>query len=272
MKIHHLNAATLCPLSARLVNGKGGLFAPARMVCHCWLVESDDGLILVDTGLGTEDIADVRGRLGGGFTRVVRPETSPDSTALAQVVKLGFDPADVRHIIPTHLDLDHAGGLPDFPNAAVHVFEAEHQAAMQRVTRAERERYRPQHFAHNPRWDLRSEQGESWFGFAGVRALDRLEEVLLIPLLGHTRGHCGIAVRSDQGWLLHAGDAYFFHGEIGEPRQCPSALAVFQRMVAMDNQQRVANQGRLRELVRGHGDEVQVHCAHCPVEYDNWAC
>src|SRR5690606_35360522 len=149
------------------------------------------------------------------------------STAIAQIKQLGFDPADVRHIIPTHPDLDHAGGLPDFPDAAVHVSELQHRAALQRATRRQRERYRPQHFAHNPRWDLRSEQGEPWFGFDGVRAIDRLEEVLLIPLLGHTRGHCGIAVRGDSGWELHAGDAYFFHAEIREPQRCPSALSLF---------------------------------------------
>ncbi len=35
--------------------------------------------------------------------------------------RLGYSINDVRHIILTHLDLDHAGGLHDFPNAAVHV-------------------------------------------------------------------------------------------------------------------------------------------------------
>ena len=33
----------------------------------------------------------------------------------------GFRREDVRHILVTHLDFDHAGGLPDFPDAVVHV-------------------------------------------------------------------------------------------------------------------------------------------------------
>ena len=33
MRVHHINAATLCPLSARLVNGEGGWLARGRMVC-----------------------------------------------------------------------------------------------------------------------------------------------------------------------------------------------------------------------------------------------
>ncbi|MFO7566084.1 MAG: MBL fold metallo-hydrolase [Enhygromyxa sp.] len=267
LKLHHLSAGTLCPLSARLVNGEGGLLAPAKMVCHCWLIESDEGLILVDTGVGSRDLADVRGRLGPMFKHVVRPDTAPETTAIAQVRALGFDPAEVRHIIPTHLDLDHAGGLPDFPAATVHVFEAEHRAAMHPATAAERERYRRVHFSHGPRWDLRSEQGEGWFGFRGVRALDRLEEILLIPLLGHTRGHCGVAVRTESGWLLHAGDAYFFHGEMAERYHCTPGLRLFQRLAAVDDRLRRENQARLRELVRDHGSQVRVHCAHCPVEF-----
>lgn len=268
LRLHHISAGTLCPVSAKLVNGEGRLFSPARMVCHCWLIESNEGLILVDTGVGTDDLADVTGRLGWKFKHVVRPVLDPACTAIAQVRALGFDPADVRHIIPTHLDLDHAGGLPDFPDANVHVFELEHRAAMNPATLRERERYRPQHWAHGPRWSLRSLQGETWFGFDGVRAIPGVDDVLLIPLQGHTRGHCGVAVRTEQGWWLHAGDAYFFHGETKEPPTCPPGLVLFQRVVAVDNRMRLDNQARLRELVRDHGSDVRVHCAHCCVEYD----
>jgi hypothetical protein len=49
---HHLNTGTMCPIGRRLVNGTGGLFQRARMVCHCLLIETGDGLALVDTGIG----------------------------------------------------------------------------------------------------------------------------------------------------------------------------------------------------------------------------
>jgi glyoxylase-like metal-dependent hydrolase (beta-lactamase superfamily II) len=267
MKVHHISAATLCPLSARLVNGAGGWLSRGQMVCHCWLVESDDGLILVDTGIGSADLRDVSGRLGAWFERVVRPDTSPETTAIAQVRRLGFDPRDVRHIVPTHLDLDHAGGLPDFPWATVHVFRPEHEAAMRPASRKERERYRPVHFAHGPRWDLRDVEGERWFGFRGVHAIDGRDDVLLIPLVGHTRGHAGVAVRTADGWQLHAGDAYFHHREMEATPSCTPGLALFQRLVVIDERQRRENQARLRALVQSHGDEVTVHCAHCPVEF-----
>jgi glyoxylase-like metal-dependent hydrolase (beta-lactamase superfamily II) len=149
----------------------------------------------------------------------------------------------------------------------VHVFAAEQLAATHPPTLRERERYKAHHFAHGPRWDLRSEQGERWFGFDGVRAMDSRADILLIPLVGHTRGHCGVAVRTANGWMLHAGDAYFAAGEMQPDDHCPPALRVFQRIVAMNNEQRMANRERLRALVRDHAAEVTVHSAHCPVEY-----
>jgi hypothetical protein len=57
MRIHHLNTGTMCPIGRRFVNGTGSIFQRARMVCHCLLVETNDGLALVDTGIGLDDIA-----------------------------------------------------------------------------------------------------------------------------------------------------------------------------------------------------------------------
>ena len=57
MRIHHLNTGTMCPIGRRLVNGTGSIFQRARMVCHCLLIETNDGLALVDTGIGLDDIA-----------------------------------------------------------------------------------------------------------------------------------------------------------------------------------------------------------------------
>jgi glyoxylase-like metal-dependent hydrolase (beta-lactamase superfamily II) len=109
--------------------------------------------------------------------------------------------------------------------------------------------------------------GDTWLGFDRVRVIG--DDVALVPLTGHTRGHCGVAVRTDGGWLLHAGDAYFFHGEIDpeKPRSTPG-LALFQRIAAVDDATRLKNQARLRELVRDHRREVRVFSAHDPLELD----
>jgi glyoxylase-like metal-dependent hydrolase (beta-lactamase superfamily II) len=44
-----------------------------------------------------------------------------EDTTVRQVEKLGFRTKDVTHVVLTHCDPDHAGGLADFPHADVHV-------------------------------------------------------------------------------------------------------------------------------------------------------
>ncbi|WP_426753454.1 MBL fold metallo-hydrolase [Myxococcus sp. Y35] len=272
MRVHHINCGTMCPASARFVLGEGGLFSKARLVCHCLVIESNDGLVLVDTGLGLHDIADTA-RLGRRFIRRSAPVLDPQEAAVSRVEQLGFRREDVRHIIPTHLDLDHIGGLSDFPSAQVHVFRDEHAAAMVPEGRSKLFGYRPRQWGHGPRWTPYAVDGERWFGFEAVRVIPGLStEVLLVPLAGHTSGHCGVAVREGGRWLLHAGDAYFHHREVDPvaPRS-PPGLALFQRMRSVDNAARLANQARLRQLVRDHADEVSIFSAHCATEFDRHA-
>jgi glyoxylase-like metal-dependent hydrolase (beta-lactamase superfamily II) len=272
MKVHHLNTGTMCPVGRRLVNGTGGLFQRARMVCHCLLVETGDGLALVDTGIGLGDIA-TPARLGRRWLRQTAPRLNPAETALEQVRALGYSPNDVRHVLLTHLDRDHAGGVPDFPHAKVHVHRAEYDMAVLGRPAAPEGRYITQQWQHGPSWQFYGEGGEDWFGFRGVRALgDREPDILMIPLAGHTPGHCGIAVRSADTWLLHAGDSYFFHGQLEAKVRMPLALGYFQRKADMDRKARIANQERLRALKLGHGARVTIFNSHDPVDYENCCC
>jgi glyoxylase-like metal-dependent hydrolase (beta-lactamase superfamily II) len=271
MRVHHLNCGSMCPFTARLINGEGGLFSPGLLVCHCLLIESESGLVLVDTGIGLVDMPP-RHTLGRHFEATVRPILDPEQTAVRQVERLGFRAGDVRHIVMTHLDLDHAGGLPDCPRAKVHVLDIEHQAAMKRRSFEERLRYVTAHWAHDPEWAAHAAGGDRWMGFESVQALegDGGPEVLLVPLAGHTRGHSGVAVRTDAGWLLHCGDAYFYRGEMDvEEPHCTPGLRIFQQLVVTQRAARTTNQKRLRELKRDHGKEVSLFCSHDHVELEN---
>ncbi len=259
--IHHINCGTMCPRGARLLAGEGGLLASTRLVCHCLLVEGAEGLVLVDTGFGVADTENPR-QLGIPFTTVVRPRADPAETAISQVRELGFEPRDVRNIVTTHLDLDHAGGLPDFPEAEVHLLGSELDAAMHPGWR-ERPRYVAAHWAHGPRWARHETGGEEWFGFDSVRILpDSDAEILLIPLHGHTLGHTGVAVKRAERWLLHCGDAYFHRGEVETPPHCPAGLRAFQALNQVDGEARRQNSERLRELAGRHGQEVELICSH----------
>src|SRR5205085_358648 len=68
-------------------------------------------------------------------------------------------------------------------------------------------------------------------------------------------------------WLMHCGDAYFFHGQLGATPSCPPALGAFQRVMAVENDKRVANLARLRELYRDKGSRIRMFSAHCPFEW-----
>ena len=261
----------MCPYGGGWLDGSATPFWGAgTLVCHVLLVETPrDGLVLVDAGIGLEDIRD-RSRMGGAFALVARPRFDPAEAARSRVEALGFAAEDVRHIVLTHLDLDHAGGLADFPDAKVHVLRDEHRAAFDPPTVGERHRYRSAQFRHEPDFETYDAAGEPWFGFAAVRELVGLPpELLMIPLSGHSRGHAAVAVEGEGGWLLHCGDAYFHRDEMrGEDWSCPDGLTFFQNLVALDRGAMERNKQRLRELRRAHGDEVRLFSAHDVVELE----
>ena len=102
---------------------------------------------------------------------MMRPRLEVAETALRQVADLGYRPSDVRHIVPTHLGLDHAGGISDFPGAAVHIYGDELRAASSRSSLIERSRYRAIQISAVKKWAVvEEEEGKSWFGFSAVRA------------------------------------------------------------------------------------------------------
>lgn len=272
LRVHHLNCGTMCPRGRRVVNGDGGLLAAGRMVCHCLLIETDQGLVLIDSGLGLADVNRPAATLSLGFRLLVRPRLHAEETAIRQVERLGYRPEDVRHIVLTHLDVDHAGGIRDFPWATVHVHAREYERAMLGATANERQRYRSQQWVHGPDWATYTEVGESWFGFNAVRELSGLPpQILLVPLAGHTLGHAGVAVDTGSTWLLHAGDAYMFYGEVEpEPRATPG-LSLFQNLLQVDPDARRRNLVRLRDLRAAHGDEVEIFSAHDHLELARYA-
>lgn len=260
LKVHHLNCACIQRLT---IHGR-------QLACHVLLIETPgSGLVLVDTGLGTADYADMPSRLGYMFAYgYANPRRDPKLAAIEQIKALGYQPSDVRHIVLTHMDLDHVGGLSDFPAARVHLHASELRAAMERKTFKARHRYMPAMWAHRPDFQPYSAEGEPWFGFEAVRELAGLPpEILLVPLFGHTLGHCGVAVQGEDGWLLHAGDAYFDPREVkGPARKCALKVGLFQFAVTTDRRMRFHNQDRLRRLTAEH-PEVKVFSAHNPFEF-----
>jgi glyoxylase-like metal-dependent hydrolase (beta-lactamase superfamily II) len=164
-------------------------------VGHVLAVETEQsGVILVDTGIGAAARANPERILGRGFTTMFRPNLDPDRSARRQLERLGLAD-EVQHVIVTHLDVDHAGGLSDFPGATVHVHRDELAAATRPGSLNERLRYRSILWDHVPRFEPFGPSGEAWFGFEAARQLRGLpDDLVAIPLPGHTRGHVAVAV------------------------------------------------------------------------------
>lgn len=265
MRVHHLDCGTMCPIAGALMGGDK-LLGRGLMVCHCILVATPrDGLVLVDTGFSTADCDDPR-RLGRAFHLVTAPRLARAQTAREQIRSLGYDPADVRHLIVTHMDLDHAGGIADFPAATVHLHRRELDAARARSTLQEKQRYLPHQWQHHTRWNAVTETGDTWLGLPAVQKLAGIDaDIALIPLHGHTRGHSGVVIRTARGWILHAGDAYFHHYELVDAPSAPAGLRIFQSVMQMNGAQRHATQDTLRKLHREH-PEVMITSAHDPLE------
>ena len=189
-------------------------------ICHVLLVETDNGLVLVDTGYGSHDCDD-HARIGP-TRHYLKPVFDHGETAVRQVERLGFHRDDVRHIVVTHFDMDHIGGLSDFPDAQIHVTAAEMLGAVREPSFREKIRFRPAQWAHGPKLVEHNPDGEKWRGFAAAKELDDIAPgIVLVSLPGHTRGHACVAVDAGHRWVLHCGDAFYQSGTIDGRSQIP---------------------------------------------------
>jgi len=257
VKVHHLNCGTLFPLGC------------GELVCHVLLVETANGLVLIDSGFGFKDCGDPARRVGPS-RYFIRPVLNPAEAAVNQIEQLGFRREDVRHIVITHFDGDHIGGISDFPDAQIHVAAAEWFAATRTPSRGESSRYRPALWAHGPKIVEHTPGGEKWRGFAAAKELDEVSSgIALISLPGHTRGHVCVAVDAGHRWVMHCGDAYFHHGTVDGTAAMPRALAAFERVTAFDRKMVQQNHARLIELYGRHEPDLFMVSSHDRTHYEH---
>ena len=259
MRVHQVNCGAMRPPGGVLMDGVTPGLGFAALACRCLVLETGEGLALVDTGVVGQDARQSRQAHHPVFLQVDNLRLDPRESAAERVRALGHRPEDVRHIVMTHLDFDHAAGLVDFPGAAVHLSLPEAGAARKRDGAKARARYRPDQWGSLTRWRPHA-WGKQWFGLPAAEVLG--PDVLLVSLPGHTAGHCGVAVRQGDGWLLHAGDAVFFERELGPRPSMPSGARGYQWFMEVSQRERRGSLQALRELAAG--GQVAVVCTHDP--------
>ena len=146
---------------------------------YAYLLESDDYLVLVDTGIGPpHELID----------RLYRPTRRDLPTALAQ--NNGNLLEDITAIVLTHLHFDHVGGAHHFPGTPLYVQRAEWDAA------------------HAPKYTI-----PEFLDFPGANFVLLDGDTQLAPGLrlvatpGHTPGHQSVAVETPAGTMVLAGQA-----------------------------------------------------------------
>lgn len=235
----------------------------SEVVCHVLLCESDDGLILVDSGLGIQDFAMPK-RMGPARF-LLRPSRDDAKTALHQVKALGFSADDVSHIVLTHMDFDHIGGIADFPAATVHTTAEEYDWAVVNPDFVSKQRYSPRQWAYGPTIKTHAGPGETWrFGLSGI---DVLPGITYLPMPGHTKGHAAVAVDAgERGLLVHAGDAVFDASSYADTSPSGRSLTkmglirAFEKTMANDRKKIAGNHATLARL--NNEDGVTVFPAH----------
>jgi glyoxylase-like metal-dependent hydrolase (beta-lactamase superfamily II) len=193
--------------AARVVNM---LFDPEWsdwLPIYAWLIEHDEGLILVDTG-ETARVHEhgYHPRWHPFYRRAARFSIAPEEEIGAQLRTRGIAPRDVRQVVITHLHTDHAGGLAHVAGARVWVSRGEYTRATGVTGRVQG--YLPHRW---PKW-WQPEYirfGTQPLGpFAETMPLTNRGDVLVVPTPGHTPDHVSIVVCGEPSYFL-AGDTSY---------------------------------------------------------------
>lgn len=213
--------------------------APHAMDYFIWVLRRGAELILVDTGYD-----DAEGRARG------RPIRMDPLEALAP---LGVTPDDVTQIIVTHLHYDHAGGLHLFPNAKLHLQQAEMAYATGPCMCHDTLRA-PFSAGHVCEAIKRLYSGKVVFydGEAEVA-----EGVSVHCIGGHSRGLQCVRVRTKAGWMVLASDAAHFYENVFKRKPFPIVVDLQNMLDGFETLHRLASSPGL--IVPGHDPLVQKY-------------
>ncbi len=169
------------------------------------------GAILLDTGIhpsAPDRLKENFGRVNAYFFRTLR--MSPGRSAPAQLRLRGIDPADISLVVMTHLHVDHASAMSEFPAATFICAEPEWQAATARFgvwSGYTRRQLPPPSRVRTIDFDAHNSEQHPPF----TNTVDLLGDgsVRLLYTPGHTKGHISVLARLADREALLVGDAAY---------------------------------------------------------------
>ncbi len=168
------------------------------------------GLVLIDTGLHPSVAVKPSENFGRVTLLAFRDLEMDSGQALpAQLRERGLEASAVQAVVMTHLHVDHASGISEFPGATFVVSRAEWDAA---TSQGQTHGYVTRQFDHAFDYRLLEFEGPDASSFAGfARSFDLFGDgsVRTVYTPGHTLGHMSVLLRTARGEVLVAGDAMY---------------------------------------------------------------
>lgn len=174
---------------------------------HAYLIQHPvHGGILVDTGIARAQTEKGYYSLrNGGFPGLIWKESDnylpTEQELVSQLRGLGVEPADIRHVIMTHLHEDHVGELNRFPHATIHLSRAEWEDR-------NRMGYEPSYNAIRE-WNIFDFDSGRFHAFAASKDLFDDGSILLVPTYGHSFGHTSLFLQMGDYQLCLVADALY---------------------------------------------------------------
>jgi glyoxylase-like metal-dependent hydrolase (beta-lactamase superfamily II) len=184
------------------------------------------GPILVDTGLHPSIASEPAENLGRFGTWFYKPEMEPGEDLPSQLRQRGIDPSAIRLVLMTHLHVDHASAVADFPEATFIVSSAEWKAATTGLLPMTRG-YRRQQYDYA--FDFRtlafdSEDVSSYATFGRTIDLFGDGSIRLASTPGHTAGHQSVIVRLEDRDMVISGDAIYLEEQLEPGSDLPGRM------------------------------------------------
>jgi glyoxylase-like metal-dependent hydrolase (beta-lactamase superfamily II) len=169
------------------------------------------GAIVVDTGLHPSIATDGGENFGKLLAHVTKPQLEPGEDLPAQLRKRGLDPGEIPIVLMTHLHVDHASAISEFPQSTFVISEVEWEAGAA-GSLPTLNGYRRGHFDYA--FDYRTvdfDRGgiDSYATFGRTFDLFGDGSIRLAFTPGHSAGHMSVIAHLKEHDFVIGGDALY---------------------------------------------------------------